>query len=582
MLGALAVIAAVGIVPVFRRESAPAAPEARRVLVAGFENRTGDPELDDLGFMAAEWIAQELSRTGLLRPTLSPGGRQGFASGEMGPVETAQRVSAGLTITGSYILEGDSIVFSASVMKVPEGEIVRAIEHVAGPRRDPAAVVELLRQRTTGVLAALVDERLKSWAGSASSQPANYEAYRAFAEGMDLRARREDRAAAEAFHRAAAYDSIFTAPLVYAMLSHQAAIYYPDETRRDQRQAELADSVGRYLEARRDRLPPWEAAWVDMDIAERDVDTQAWYAAMKRITDMTPEPRWLLTLAVRTRQMNRPREAMGILHDLDPEQPDIPDWDRMYLLTMIHLHHVLGEYEEEHALLKEFRIRHPVTRPIPPRTLGPEIYEIRVLAALGRKAELGREMRELQSRAIDPFEVVNPAMEARIHGHPEIARQAWEWYLEQEVEKSDDPEELWRWGPAAVLLFLDRGEEARPHYERILEKAAPGSDNVIMFMGALGQIAANLGDRQEALRYDQRLASLDLEPFHEPMLKFAVQRARIDIAIALGDHRRAISMLEDAIEDGMPLYGNGDPEMFHLRWLELRGNPAYEALVRPR
>jgi len=32
----------------------------------------------------------------------------------------------------------------------------------------------------------------------------------------------------------------------------------------------------------------------------------------------------------------------------------------------------------------------------------------------------------------------------------------------------------------------------------------------------------------------------------------------------------------------MPLYGNGDPEMFHLRWLELRGNPAYEALVRPR
>jgi DNA-binding SARP family transcriptional activator len=573
VMGILAMVAVVTVVSLFRQEAVPATPESRRVLVAGFTDRTGDPELADLGFMASEWIAQELSRTGLLRPILPPRGPLGSAAAD--PIAAAAGMGASLTLTGSYDLEGDSIVFQVAVVSVPEGEVVRGIGRVTGPRSEPTVVVERLRQRSTAVLAALVDERLRSWATSASSQPASYEAYRAFAEGMELRSRREYRAAAEAFHRAAAYDSTFTAPLLYAMLSHEAAIYHPDQARRDQRQAEQADSIGRYLEARRDRLPSWEAAWVDMEIAEREMDSPAWYAAMRRITDMTPEPQWLLRLAAVTRQVNRPVEALEILERLNPEEPGIPKWAETHLYMRLHLQHVLGNYEQELALLREYRRMTP--------EVLPDHHEIRVLAALNRKAELEREMRRLQRNALDPFEVLGPAMEAFIHGQPDVARQAWEWYLEQPVERDpEDPEELWRWGPAVALERLGRGEEARVHYERLLERASAGSDNVILFMGALGRIAADRGDRAEALRYDRRLASLDLEPFREPTLRRAIENERIQIAAALGDHRRAISMLETAIENGMPLYGNGDPEMFRLRWLDLRGNSRYEALVRPR
>jgi hypothetical protein len=46
----------------WRRHLDPAALGDRRVVVAPFENRTGDPSLDPLGAMARDWIAQGLSR----------------------------------------------------------------------------------------------------------------------------------------------------------------------------------------------------------------------------------------------------------------------------------------------------------------------------------------------------------------------------------------------------------------------------------------------------------------------------------------------------------------------------------------
>ena len=50
--------------------SRPAAPatwlEPKRVVVATFENKSGDASLDPLGVMAADWIARGLLGTGLV------------------------------------------------------------------------------------------------------------------------------------------------------------------------------------------------------------------------------------------------------------------------------------------------------------------------------------------------------------------------------------------------------------------------------------------------------------------------------------------------------------------------------------
>ncbi len=68
--------------------------DKNRVLVAVFENRTGDPSLDPLGVMAADWITEGLSRTGVVEvsgmgPGRYSGDRLGFLdskSDEVAPI----------------------------------------------------------------------------------------------------------------------------------------------------------------------------------------------------------------------------------------------------------------------------------------------------------------------------------------------------------------------------------------------------------------------------------------------------------------------------------------------------------------
>lgn len=598
---ASALVAVVAVVLlVANRQSEPAAAgsvepatgvpvfDPRRIVLLPFENRSGDPQLDPVGRLAADWIAQELAKTGLVRPVLPIAAVDSLRLSEgtgpaIGPqdVEGAARLRAGHLVAGWYTVENDSIVFQAQVARVPDGEIVHVLEHVAGPVADPSASVERLRQRATGALAALVDPQLKPWIGSGASQPPSFQVYREFAHGIELWEFQEYRAAADAFHRAASHDTMFTAPLVWAVRSHQDAVYYPDETRRDARQAGLADSVLGYLEARRARLPAWESDMIDyLGAGDRDP-----YMALRRVVAMTPEPVWVAQLAGMTMARNRPREALEILLGLDPELTDPEGWNRRYLRSRMDLHHVLGEYEEEAEILEEFLARYPPTWPMPPRSMPQEFFEIRVLAALGREAELERAIGDLLEKAGDEGDagIFMATREAMLHGHEKVARRALERDLArlQRLPHDDDPEELWRWGIARTLALLGRYEEAQPHYERMLERARPESDNRFLFLGALGAIAAHRGDRAEALRYNRLLEEFDVSS-GDSWWKQSINIQRAQIAVVLGDRRRALTLLADEIRGGMPLFTNVHHEMFRPEFDALRGHPAYEALTRPR
>jgi hypothetical protein len=64
--------------------------------------------------------------------------------------------------------------------------------------------------------------------------------------------------------------------------------------------------------------------------------------------------------------------------------------------------------------------------------------------------------------------------------------------------------------------------------------------------------------------------------------KWAIHIRRAEIAVALGDRRRALQTLADQIQDGMPLYGNLHLERSAPQFEALRGHPAYPALTRAR
>ncbi|HUF89233.1 MAG TPA: BTAD domain-containing putative transcriptional regulator [Gemmatimonadota bacterium] len=562
--------------------------DPRRIVLLPFDNRTGDPSLDPLGSLTADWIAQELSRTGLVRPVLPIAAIDSLRLGKDAPtsirpadLEDATRLEAGHLIAGWYTADRDSLFFHAQIARVPTGEIVQIIERIAAPASDPSVAVERLRQRATGALAALLDPDLRSGATPAASQPPSFQAYRDYAKGVELFHRREYRLASEAFHRAATHDSTFTAPLAWAVRSHEAAIYYPNQARRDALESARADSVLGYLQARLDRLPPWESAMVEYLGGRMGADPQGAYDALKRLVDMTPDPMWVRSLAAMTMGRNRPREALEILLSLPPDLPYPEDWNRLYLQMRMNLHHVLGEYGKEWQVYQQFRARYPPEWPVPPVSVPHELYGIRSLAALGRAADLERALDDLAEKESGLHFI--EAREAKLHGHREIARRSLErdltWIRQQPPD--DDPEELWRWDIAGALYHLGRHEEARPHYEALLLAARPESDNRILFLGALGAIAAHRGDRAEALRYDRLLAEFDVS-IGEAWWKRAVNLERAEIAAALGDRRRALTLLAEEIEAGLPLYGNMHPEMFHQEFEALRGHPAYEALTRPR
>ncbi len=96
---------------------------ARRVAVAVFENRTGRPDLDDLGSMTADWIVRGLMETPLINQTdleTVYAGRIGDTGARADPRVLARRNGAGLVISGNYYRSGDSVLIQAGIRRCGE------------------------------------------------------------------------------------------------------------------------------------------------------------------------------------------------------------------------------------------------------------------------------------------------------------------------------------------------------------------------------------------------------------------------------------------------------------------------------
>ncbi|MBK9088577.1 MAG: protein kinase, partial [Holophagales bacterium] len=115
-----------------------AALDPKRVVVAVFENRTGDPDLDDLGKVAADWITEALIPLGadILPSSQAIGAVSGPAPAGGGDpaLALARGTGAGLLVTGSYNLSGDRIQVRARLLDAATGRVLAAPAHSSGPR----------------------------------------------------------------------------------------------------------------------------------------------------------------------------------------------------------------------------------------------------------------------------------------------------------------------------------------------------------------------------------------------------------------------------------------------------------------
>jgi serine/threonine protein kinase/tetratricopeptide (TPR) repeat protein len=530
-----------------------------RVAVAAFENKTGNPALDQIGWMAADRITQGLAETGLL--TVIPSSSVETITNQYQGGDfisfLADKTRAGTVVSGAYYLEGRNIEFHASITNTEKGEIIRALDPVSGPAEDPSKPVQALQQKLMGVLAARFDPQLEGTAGLMSDPP-NYEAYQEYKEGMQYFMQREFDKAIEHFLRAAAYDPYFVSPTLFAVVAYTNLGQYAK-----------ADELSRKISPLRAKLVPGERHMLDWKLAQLRGDRIGAYKAIKQLLPLVPKNfTWYCLAGLSAIGVNYPQEAVEALEKLDPNKHAAKEWD-YYWMVLTEAHHMLGNHEDELKAAQQGRKQYR-------EFLSSLWYEVRALIALGRIEDVSKRLDESLTlppqRGWNPGEVMSAAGQyLRVHGYKEASLQmldrAVKWFESRPKEESET--RIHRSSLARALYIAERWEEAQALYGALHEEFP----DIVDYLGHLGTLAARMGDREKALRvFDQ------LEDIKRPYLFGNNTYWRARIAALQGEKENAMRLLRDALGQGVS-YRRLDTDMD----LEpLFDYPPFKELIEPK
>jgi DNA-binding SARP family transcriptional activator/TolB-like protein len=495
--------------------------DERRVVVAVFDNQTGEPDLDPLGRMAADWVTQGLDQVEVVEVVPSATGLV-LRPGLVGPAVSvgdvralADATGAGTVVAGAYYRSGDTIQFQTQVVDAQNGELLSAVDPVGGPLAAPGPLVDTLRQRVVGTIAALFDSRVGP--PPAGGRPPSLEAYRAYLQGHSAfhRSQLELPQALSFFYQAVALDSTFLDPRFYLYLAHASRGEW-----------EAADSNAQLLVPYRPRMNPYQRATLDWFLALSRGDRAA---ALQAARDRGG----VLDIGVEALRANRPQEAVNAL----TSSPNISEW-YYHWLTLLEAYHVLGDYRSE--LSEALRGREAY-----PQRLRMLEGEIRALAALGDTGQVRERLDESQSLPPDdgwlPVNVaMGAAAELRAHGFRaasfEAAERAIDWYRSRPAEET-----RYRYDLANAYYLRERWDEARLLFEELASEA-PSDVNL---RGFLGVLAARTGEAEEARRISEGLTGMAARgDFGRDLYWQAC------IASLLGERERAMTLLREAYARG--------------------------------
>ncbi len=547
-----ALVIGLGIVWAFGDREAGPQLDAQRVVVAVFDNQTGDPTLDPLGRMAADWVTERLgqievvdvvpSATGLpARPDLGAA----ETSGARGVRALAEATGAGTVIAGAYYRSGDEIEFQAQVVDARSGELLSAVAPVGGALATPGPVVDTLSQRVVGTVAALFDSRVTRPA--AGARPPSLEAYRAYLEGYRaFHSGPQLQQALTFFYRAVALDSLFLDPRFYIVLVHA-----------NLGQHQAADSNAQLLVPHRPRMNAYQRSTLDWQLALMRGDRTAALEAARA--------RGGLDVGVEALRANRPQESIVAL----TRAGDLSKW-YYHWLTLTEAYHMVGDYRSE---LVEARRG----REVYPERLRMLEAEVRALAALG---DIDAVWVRLDESLLLPAEggfspsdiMLTAAAEFRAHGDRtasfDAADRAIEWYGSRPA--AEQATGWHRFGLANMYYIRERWEDARSLFEEL----ASGAPTDVNLRGFLGVLAARRGDSEAASVISESLTGT------APPRDFGRDTYwQACIASLSGDLEQAIVLLREAYAQGRPfaIYLHRDMDLEPLR-----GYPPYRQFVEPK
>lgn len=522
----------------------PPIGEFGRVVVAPFENRTGDPSLDVLGHQAAERVMAALAGVPGLLVTSRPSAKTADAG-------------AALVVSGTYLLYGPRLELHGWIQYPGSGRLLYGGAPIFGRRADPEVALKALQQQVAGAVAAHFDDFFGGL--NVISTPPTLDAYLAYRAGLEIFESDYTRALNLLYEsRAAAPRFLPSSLVIYFALGNlgqadaaRNILLEMEESARSSGERLLVEflraaSTGRRTEAVRslrhlEQLVP-DSLVVNHNLVQQFLLTNQPLAAVD---------------AYNRRRMNVQtfRHSIGVYrHNL-----------------VIQALHLLGAYERELEQIK-------LARQHAPATLAFWEAEIRTLAAVNRLAEIGPTIdRSLliaptgHTRDTHGDLLEHAALELRAHGHREesirVAGRAVQWYRER--RPNGDSPQAHHHGLARALYLAGSWAEAHDHYAA-LALLHPRDPH---YKGALARVAARQGDAARA-----KAIADELESQYEGIQPGIIPYLRASVAAILGDREHAVSLLRDAFTQGMP-YGmhiHNDPD-----FESLSGFAPFVELTRP-
>jgi hypothetical protein len=528
-----------------------------RVVVAPFENQTGDSALSDFTRQFTTTLPNAIVREGVGEPVPAATVRdvltEARGSREELVERLARRTGAGLELRGACSRVSTQTACQVDVLRMP-AKVLRMSVSANGDPAQPSFSAEL----TERVLVALSLQRMYgdrvSWLGE--YLPRSLAAVRAFEQAEDMD-QNGDTASGKYWTEAARLDTAWVFAAVQAAWGDTARV------------KRLAERL-----ASRPGLLAGDREWIAFTLAAHGSDAERAFEYARRRFMVNPES-WLLPqLTLWALTTNRPNTAVAVSSYADSAVHLHGGWLLATYMFRGYALHQLRRYEEELRLARDLARRFPGGSQLPART-----HESMALAALGEVDSLRRRLAEWEATP-EPAasdwagnRAVIAGQELMAHGHePEgrdvltAAVQIYRRLRGTHVHAAQ--------AEVNSLEWTGQLEEARRLALTALPRMRSWADS-LNFLGPLGCIAARQSHRADALRYDRLLAAS----------RQGAPLERATIAACLGDRQGAVRLLEDARSRGVfeVAFYAGSWSVHRLPdFAPLRGYPPFEQFLRPR
>jgi len=541
------------------------------VLVAPFENQTGDASLDRLGLEMAERLSLALTRAGVGKPVAATRVRELVGASGRGSAELAKRIArqvgAGVLVSGAYGGSQTTLEVRAELLRMPAGRQVSVVEPVTGA--SASMVADSLGEQLAAAVAANHDWGDDYGWGRDHRLPRSLAAYRALVEGDGNWTRGDGPKAAESYRKALALDPGWPSAVIGLAKSGLGG---------SQVRTTGSDSIAPALDPQSATLLPGDLDAAQYFTSWMRQDWEAAYraaAARLRVDSVT----WAGAGAWAAYYTDRLHEAvaLGARRHLRSYWTDPARINSDLHGVMANALHGLGRHEEELALALEVR------REFPEDQIWGITLEIEARAGLGQVADVERLVAEAEGLrpkgrwAFSESRSVIAVQELQTHGYTDAARRVAErgarWYERQLADRPGDINLLF--GYTELLEWAGRWQDERVVAGRLLTAGAGKADS-IRVLGWVGRAEAHLGHRDRALEVIRELDAAQGAPGEG-----AAHRGAVIHAI-LGDTLAAMDLFRESYDGGSIM-----ARMYIARHREppglfLRDYPAFRELTRVR